>query len=103
MTFGDALEELKRGRKVYRKGWHDAETFLWLREEIPLCSNIQINAPNKQTAVLLTKFFNTARDAALPATICMYVRDCMIRRMVVTGWTPSQADMLSDDWVVAND
>ena len=34
MTFGQAIEALKAGKKVSRKGWNGKGMFLWLKQGV---------------------------------------------------------------------
>lgn len=77
MTFGLAIEALKKGEYVARKGWNGKNMYLFLAhgEDIQKCVGI----PDKCTDVVCMK---TAQDT------------------VVFGWLASQSDMLSDDWEI---
>lgn len=93
LTFGQALEVLKAGGRVARKGWNGKGMFLFL---LPANDNI----PTKViTDPALKKVIEdeTGRDTfdALGA-IRMWTAD----KKVLTGWLASQTDMLSDDWEV---
>ena len=39
MTFGDAIEALKKGKKVTRKGWNGKGMFLWLKQGVIIKSD----------------------------------------------------------------
>lgn len=90
MNFGQALEALKNGAYVTRKGWNGKNMFLWLkpgtivREE--LCHD--------PTLLKLARE-NGGTVEALP-TICMKTAD----NKVLTGWIASQTDILSNDWEI---
>ena len=77
MTFGIAVELLKKGFKVAREGWNGKGMYLFLShgEDIQSCTCIH----EKCVDVICMK---TAQDT------------------VVFGWLASQTDMLSEDWVV---
>lgn len=77
MTFGLALEALKMGEKVTRKGWNGKGRYLFLAhgEDIQSCIGIK----QKCADVICMK---NAQD------------------IVVFGWLASQTDMLADDWIV---
>lgn len=78
MTFGIALELLKKGCKVAREGWNGKGMFLFLvfPEQIVTNADVEINS---------------ARES-----IAMRTADSSI----VVGWLASQTDMLAEDWVV---
>lgn len=77
MTFGLAIEALKKGEYVARKGWNGKSMHLFLAhgEDIQRCVGI----PDKCTDVVCMK---TAQNT------------------VVFGWLASQTDMLSEDWQI---
>lgn len=77
MTFGLALEAMKKGEYVARKGWNGKNMYLFLAhgEDIQKCVGI----PDQCVDVICMK---TAQDT------------------VVFGWIASQTDMLSEDWQI---
>ena len=77
MTFGIAVELLKKGSKVAREGWNGKGMYLFLAhgEDIQSCTGIN----EKCVDVICMK---TAQDT------------------VVFGWLASQTDMLAEDWVI---
>lgn len=89
LTFGQAIEKLKQGRKVARKGWNGKGMFLWLKPagviKAEWCKDPMLKA-------IVEK--NGGEIAAL-GTICMFTA----QKEIVSGWVASQADMLSEDWV----
>lgn len=68
--FGYALQQLKIGNKVSRKGWNGKN--MWLSLQIP-------DEHSKMTRPYI--FMSTVDAAFVP-------------------WVASQSDLLSDDWVV---
>ena len=94
MTFGQAIEALKAGKKVARKGWNGKGMFLWLKPATtiksewckdPLLKNL-VDSNNGELLAL--------------GTVCMYTHDGTGRRAILTGWLASQSDMLLEDWEV---
>ena len=94
MTFGDAVEVLKRGGKVARKGWNGKGMFLWLKPSAQIkaewCKDEKLKALVEQ---------NGGEMLAL-GTVCMYTHDSTGRKAILTGWLCSQSDMLCEDWIV---
>lgn len=80
LTFGIALELLKKGCRVAREGWNGKGMYLFLAngEDIQSCTGIV----DKCTDVICMK---TAQNT------------------VVFGWLASQTDMLAEDWVIAEE
>lgn len=79
MTFGDALEALKGGKKVARKGWNGKGMFLFL-------------APGSD----LTNCICSEGMPPCVDSVCMKTA----QETIVVGWLASQTDMLADDWEI---
>lgn len=89
-TFGQAIESLKLGKKVARKGWNGKGMFLWLKPGTMVKSEWCHDAELKAIADK-----NGGEIEAL-GTICMKTADDKI----LSGWLASQTDVLSEDWVL---
>lgn len=94
MTFGEALEALKAGKKVARKGWNGKGMFLYLQEGSKpyfhdLKSNVQVHLTNQHTV-----------DMDGRVTINPHIDMKAADNTIVVGWLASQADMLQEDWEV---
>ena len=92
MPIGSAIELLKQGFKVARKGWNGKGMFIYLSKgySIPVedvCNNS-----------LREYFYKTTEDGIvhINSHIDMKAADGTI----VIGWLASQTDMLAEDWVV---
>lgn len=97
MTFGLALEALKRGHKVARKGWNGKNMWLVLvpgRTDVPL-------TPDTPYAKALAGNEHVSHDRIeiLPH-IDMWTTNAHGRRAMLPGWLASQTDMLSEDWEI---
>ena len=94
MTFGMAIEALKRGKKVTRRGWNGKGMFLWLKPATTIkadwCHDPELKALVEQ---------NGGEILAL-GTVCMYTHDSTGRKAILTGWLASQSDMLCEDWAI---
>lgn len=77
MTFGIAVELLKKGCRVAREGWNGKGMYLFLAhgEDIQSCTGIHEKCVD---------------------VICMKT----VQDTVVFGWLASQTDMLAEDWVI---
>jgi hypothetical protein len=83
-TFGMAIEALKHGKRVARKGWNGKG--MWLK----LVNMQEMDAsPDCPEIAWTDKFIN------LP-TIAMKTAD----EKLLFGWLASQTDMLAEDWVI---
>lgn len=84
MDFGEAIRELKNGKKVSRSGWNGKRMFLFLTSSIDFSTNADLSSMDGCEGDLTND------------SIVMKTAD---DRFVV-GWLASQTDMLSDDWGV---
>lgn len=82
MTFGIALELLKKGCKVAREGWNGKEQY------IQLATSISYKSADDEIV-------NCEHDAIGNKAIAFVGTSG-----VQMGWLASQADMLAEDWVV---
>lgn len=90
MTFGFAIEALKKGLKVARKGWNGKGMYLWLKPAVTIKSDWCKDPMLKEIVDS-----NGGETEAL-GTICMKTAD----NKILSGWAPSQTDVLSEDWVI---
>lgn len=87
MNFGDALNLIKQGYKLQRKGWNGTGMFIYY---VPA---------NKYK--VCTKAAETIMDGSClveyGAYIAMYTAD-----KIVVPWLASQTDILAEDWVAVD-
>lgn len=89
LKFGDAIEAMKAGKKVARKGWNGKGMYLWL---LPAT---EVKKEWVKDPMLLSVFGE--RDV-LP---CLgSIRMLTATGEVLTGWLASQSDMLAEDWQI---
>ena len=90
LTFGLAVEALKLGHKVARKGWNGADMFLVLS---PGAKQL----PSE-------RFFNKdLKEYALSIGGTMDVRPSFMLKTAqedVAYWSPSGSDALAEDWII---
>ena len=86
-SFGAAIELLKQGRKVARKGWNGKGMFLFL---VP-GSTFNVNRPP------LLGIYPEGTEIVYQPHIDMKTADDR-----VVPWLASQSDMLDTDWVVVS-
>lgn len=91
-TFGEAIEALKQGEKVARKGWNGKGMYLWLK---PAAT---IKAEWCKDPILKDIAEANGGEVEALGTICMKTADGKI----LTGWLASQTDMLLEDWVIVH-
>lgn len=91
-NFGEAIEQLKKGRKVCRKGWNGKGMFLVMQEGSTVKAN-QMRQP-----AMKSYFRNKGQD---DITICPHIDMKAADETMVIGWLASQTDMLAEDWTFA--
>lgn len=80
MNFGKAIELIKQGKKLRRKGWNGK------RQYVEIAKNISYE--NVEGMIINAEHYNIGNKAiAFVGT-----------SGVQMGWLASQADMLADDW-----
>ena len=81
-TFGEAISNLKRGKRVARNGWNGKNQYIELAKNISYLntSNKVINAEHEAIGNKAIAFVGTSG--------------------VQLGWLASQADMLAEDWKI---
>lgn len=92
MDFGWAINALKAGNKVTRKGWNGKGMYLWL---MPATT---VKAEWCKEPVLKRLAEDNGGQIECLGTIRMYTHDSTGRKAVLTGWLASQSDMLAEDW-----
>lgn len=90
MTFGQAIELMKRGMKVARKGWNGKGMYLWI---LPAAS---VKAEWCKEPRLKTLAEQNGGEVECLGSVRMKTAD----GKVLTGWLASQTDMLSEDWCI---
>lgn len=95
LTFGDAIEALKAGKKVARAGWNGKGMWLAMSPGVKdLLADKFWAGPNREFAVA-----NGGSAEVLPC-ITMKTVNAHGREAILMGWLASQTDMLSEDWAV---
>jgi hypothetical protein len=90
MTFGLALEALKKGYKVARKGWNGKGMWLVL---VPGTPAIHPTPETPYGKAGIT-------ECEILPHIDMWTTNAHGRRAMLPGWLASQTDMLSEDWEI---
>lgn len=85
MNFGEALEALKAGKRVQRKGWNGKGMFIYLVPE---------NKYPAQTGAAKAFF---GENALVPYNAYFAIKNV---NETVSTWVPSVNDCLADDWSV---
>lgn len=90
MTFGMAVEAMKRGKKVARRGWNGKGMYIWV---IP---GSTVRGCNQITDPHLAVIDKAEGEIRFLGSIRMRTAT----GDVLTGWLASQTDMLAEDWEI---
>jgi len=95
MTFGLAIEAMKKGHKVARAGWNGKG--MWIVYMTPMylpAYNTQgtVRKVNDRTANLIGE--------DMPLNTLGYIAMWTATKEWLPGWLASQTDMLAEDWMV---
>lgn len=90
LTFGLAIEALKKGLRVARAGWNGKGMWLVL---VPGQKNVNFSQGSPYYKAGLA-------SGEILAHIDMYTTNAEGRRAMLPGWLASQTDMLSEDWMI---
>lgn len=96
LNFGAAIEAIKAGRRVSRKGWNGKGMFLFLLPAGTVPTKV-IHDPALR-AVIEEQVGGDTFEAL--GSIRMWTTNSEGRWAVLTGWLASQTDMLSEDWEI---
>lgn len=93
LTFGQAIQALKRGQRVARKDWKGKGMFLWLKPAA--------NVKAEWCKDPMLKGLAEANGGEIEAlgTICMFTA----QKQILSGWLASQTDVLAEDWVIVSE
>ena len=95
LNFGEAIEALKQGKCVARKGWNGKGMCLWLNKGSHQ-SNILLEDVNTE-GVSIDLFERGDEDTV---TRLPNINMKTASGSTVTGWLASQTDMLAEDWEI---
>jgi len=95
LSFGLAIEALKKGLKVARAGWNGKDMWLLL---VPGTELAKLN-PGTPYAKALSVLGEVNACEILPH-IDMWTVNAHGRRAMLPEWLASQTDMLADDWKI---
>lgn len=97
MNFGQALEHIKKGYKVARKGWNGKKMCIFLTKG----SEVQFKdlKQHNQDALACARSEEIENENQL-VHICDHIDMIAADGSIVIGWLASQTDMLAEDWEI---
>lgn len=96
MTFGEALEAVKAGKRAQRAGWNGKGMWIahWRAGTYGAGSEVLENCP------ALVAYAQSTRSKTVDIAGALVLRAA--DGSIVIGWLASQTDMLADDWSVCD-
>lgn len=97
MNFGEALELIKQGYRVARRGWNGKKMCIFLTKgsNVPYAKLKQHN----QDALSCARSEDIDCDNTV-IHICDHIDMIAADGSIVVGWLASQTDMLAEDWKI---
>lgn len=93
MTFGLAIEAMRKGHKVARAGWNGAGQWIALGAGNPATpADVFWNKHTRQFA----------EDNGGTAAVRPYLILKTAQNDILMGWAPSQSDVLAEDWQIVD-
>jgi Protein of unknown function (DUF2829) len=93
LTFGQAIEALKQGKKVSRSGWNGKDMFL------VLAGNYSVAKNNLREGTHFDAKFLESQGVG-EMKILPHIDMWTAQKTYLTGWLASQSDMLAEDWCI---
>ena len=90
-NFGEALEALKSGEKVTRKGWNGNGQYLVANANATVTDADKIWNPHNR---------KHAESIGGKITVSPYITLKNSQDELVMGWTPSTGDLFANDWLI---
>jgi hypothetical protein len=91
MNFGQAIENLKQGEKVFRLGWNGKGMFIYLVRGADVPSS-------RLRGEALDHVGYRGEEVDPAVKINSHIDMLAADGSVVVGWLASQTDLLSEDW-----
>jgi hypothetical protein len=99
LNFGQALEALRNGKFVARKGWNGKGMFIYMVSGSTVPFEL-LRGAAKEAAIIATKIEGGEQGSS--RFVCPHIDMKSADGQLVIGWLASQTDMLADDWNVIN-
>lgn len=83
MTFGQAIEQMKLGDRVQRRGWNGKGMHIFIEDKFTALINMSDRKVERK----------------YEPVICMWTA----QQTTQPGWLASQSDILAEDWLIVTD
>lgn len=97
-NFGIAIDKVKKGKMMQRKGWNGKDMFIFMRPSDILSPEFICNIKSLPESVK-SYLKEKGQPVEFLPYLCMFTAD----KKIVNGWLASQTDMLANDWGVAGE
>ena len=104
VSFGEAIEALKQGKRVQRAGWNGKGLFVF--EQVPSMVSIDIipkmtSLPQSVKDEFIRRFEERQENPSELNSIKYSNQLALVNPdNTIQGWAPSTSDALSNDWIV---
>ena len=101
LPFGKAIEALKEGKRVERLGWNGKGLFVFM--QVPATINrVIVSKMQSLPQTVKDEFEKRFNDDKQKLHSIYYDNQLALvgSSNIITGWSPSTSDALSEDWVV---
>lgn len=94
LNFGQALEALKEGKRIARKGWNGKGMFIF--KQVPANVGIQY-VPNMQSlpSEVKNEFVKRGNNLNYSNQMCIVKED-----NTIDSWVASSSDTFAEDWII---
>jgi hypothetical protein len=101
MNFGQALESIKEGKIAFREGWNGKGMYISLNKgsSAELAHIGDFTEQSQLIEGIKKELFELGDIGTVNRLPNINIRT--VSGSTVTGWVPSQGDLLSEDWVVS--
>lgn len=111
LPFGLAIEALKKGKRIARKGWNGKGMFIYMlapatihADVIPAMQSFPESVKNELTSRYELDMSASTNGPSLFGTINFKNQIAMVYPdNTIYGWVASPSDILEDDWVILED
>lgn len=103
LTFGQAVEHLKKGKCIARRGWNGKDMYIYLNKG---CFDFKTSQEQAGDGTLisiagLAPHLFEEGDKGI-TTRLPNINMWTAQKTILTGWLASQSDILAEDWMIVN-
>lgn len=100
MNFGQALEAIKEGKLLKREPWGSVMAVFQRPEDVISVTVVVENVKSLPQSVKNWLLKNTAKSEPVKFTSYLCLVD--YTGTIKNGWTPSNQDIMAEDWEIVN-